>query len=291
MNHPESLLVGYAAGSLPPQQARAVSSHLADCGSCAAEVASWRTVAQAAQLRGARTVASPALFASIQAQLALGRYQARIGHRPLARALRLLWCQPRLIGWLAWSVAALLLVGGTMLAASAPPGAAGHLLAVVVPFAAALLVAGACGRGADPAAEVLAASPTPVRTILLARLTVVLGAVAVAAGAASVGLAGLRGGVAAALFAAWLGPMALLAAVTFGLAVLWRPAPAVWVAVGLWLMQLLARFGLLDPHLAAVLSAVWSTSVPVLIVAATLIVGSLILAPYSPLQPAVRYGR
>lgn len=293
MNHPSELLPGYAGGWLPPDQADAVAAHLAGCAACAAEVAGWGTVARAAQLRAA-TVAPPpsTLFAAIQARLAApGRYAAAIGHRPVVRGLRLLLRQPRLIGWPAWVVSALLLTGGTALAAAAPPGAAGQLLAMVVPLAAASLVAAACGRDTDPAAEILAASPTPLRTVLLARLTLVLAAVFLAAGAASGVLVGVRGGAAAGVLAGWLGPMVLLAAVTFALSVVWRPAPAVWVAVALWAAQLLARLGLLDHHVAALVSAVWSTNVPVLVVAAALIGGAVVLAPWTAARPAVRFGR
>ena len=65
--------------------------------------------------------------------------------------------------------------------------------------------------------------------------------------------------------------------------------PAVWVAVALWAAQ--ARLGLLDHHVAALVSAVWSTNVPVLVVAAALIGGAVVLAPWTAARPAVRFGR
>lgn len=296
MNHPTALLAAYAGGSLTPEEAGTVAGHLAGCDACAAEVAAWETVARAARARASAVApAPPGLFAAIQARLtgpeALTPYRAPLGNRPVARVALLLLRQPRLIGWPVWTIAAALLVAGTAVAAAAPPGVAGALLASVVPLAAALSVAGACGGTEDPAGELVAASPTPARAVLLARLTVVLAAVFVAAATASVALVGLRGGAATALLAAWLGPMVLLAAVSFALSALWRPGPAVGVALGVWVAQVLASTGVLHHTVAAWVAVVWRTDAPVLVVAAALVAGTLLLAPRVPARAAVRYGR
>jgi uncharacterized membrane protein len=113
----------------------------------------------------------------------------------------------------------------------------------------------------------------------------------VAAATASVALVGLRGGAATALLAAWLGPMVLLAAVSFALSALWRPGPAVGVALGVWVAQVLASTGVLHHTVAAWVAVVWRTDAPVLVVAAALVAGTLLLAPRVPARAAVRYGR
>lgn len=293
MSHPRDLLPAYAAGTLPPGSHRAVSAHVTGCRACMDELQAWRMVAQATRARSA-AVAAPPPFAAIQARLrsaspVVAPYRGRVGERPLVRAARLLWRQPRLIGWPVWLVCGIVLAVGIGLAAVAPPGRGGQLLAETVPLAAALAVAGACGGG-DPAAELVAASPTSVRAILLARLTVALGAVFLVAFGASGLLVGLHGGTAAGVLAFWLGPMVLLSAISFTMAVIWRPMPAVAVAVGLWAGKVMVGTGGLHPVVAYVFTALWTDSVLGMAAAAGLVVATVVLLPWLSSRPLPRYG-
>src|SRR5690606_6157023 len=141
----------------------------------------------------------------------------------------------------------------------------------------------ACG-GTDPAGEIVAASPTSVRTILMARLAVGLGIVFGAAAAASLAVALVIRIGPGHLVTAWLGPMALLSAITFALSALLRTGPAVGVATTLWGLRALAGSGLVHDGLAAALAPLWQTTVPTLVVAVVLIAGTVALAPR--LRPA-----
>lgn len=294
MSHPTPLIAAYVGGTLSPAEADLVAAHLAGCDACAAEAAAWEAVAAAARARATAVAPPPpGLFAAVASRLAAppapaAAYRARVGSRPVVRLARLLLRQPKLIRWPVWLVSAGLLVVGTVAAAAAPAGATGDLMAVVVPLVAAVAVAGACGGAEDPAAELVAASPTSTRAVLLARLTTVLTAIFLASAVASAALSGLRGGVAAGLLAAWLGPMVLLAAITFALSVLWRPNPAITVALTVWVAQLLASSGVLHHAIDEVVAAAWRTSAPVLVVAVALIAGTVAVMPRLPARPVVR---
>ncbi|MEQ4300042.1 zf-HC2 domain-containing protein [Plantactinospora sp. B6F1] len=301
MTHPSELLADFAAGTLPDDRAGRVARHVAECPGCATELTAWRRVADAVGDRvAAVAVPSPGLLAGVLARLAparaaapgVPRYAAPLGGAAARRAVRILAAQRRLVDRRVWLVAAVVLAVGTAVAGWAPPGTSEQVLAVVVPLVAALGVAGACGGGADPAGELVAASPTGVRAVLLARLTLVLGAILGAASVASLGLAWSDAGAPLVLFAAWLGPMALLSAVSFALSVLWRPAVGIAVAMVLWVLRVLAGSSALDGAVDRLVEPLWRTSGPLLLVAALLTTGTVVLLPYLPAGLGRRaYGR
>ncbi|MEU6075351.1 zf-HC2 domain-containing protein [Micromonospora sp. NPDC047074] len=288
MRHPTDQLAGYVAGTLLDRDAAAVAAHLSRCVACRQDAAGWRHVAEGVR---AREVPAPvsvlvAVRARIAASYAGGRaaappaYGAAPGAHPVARAVGVLAYQWRLVGWRVWGVCAVVLVAGLALAASASASAE-PVLAVVVPLVAALAVAGAYG-GDEPAIELIRATPTSVRTVLLARLTVASGAVfgAAAIGSLVLSLAGAGG--AGGLLAAWLGPMVLLSAVSFALSVVWRPAVGLSVALALWVLRVLAASGSLDGAVSGMVGALWQTSWPTLAVAAAMLAGALAVAPDLP---------
>ncbi|MFY1691846.1 zf-HC2 domain-containing protein [Plantactinospora sp. WMMB782] len=301
MTHPSDLLSAFAAGTLPAERADPVARHVADCPGCAAELIAWRRVAGAVGDRVAAVgVPSPGLLDAVLARLVpargaapgVPRYAAPLGGAAGRRAVRILAAQRRLVDRRVWPVAAVVLAAGTAVAGWAPPGSSEQVLAIVVPLVAALGVAGACGSGTDPAGELVAASRTGVRAVLLARLTLVLGAIFGAASVASLGLAWFDAGAPPGLFAAWLGPMALLSAVSFALSVLWRPAVGIGVAMCLWVLRLLAGSDALDGTVDRLVEPLWRTSGPLLLVAALLMAGTLALLPHLPASLGRRaYGR
>ncbi|GGO71789.1 hypothetical protein [Nonomuraea cavernae] len=117
------------------------------------------------------------------------------------------------------------------------------VLGLSVPLVAGTGVAGLYGPERDRAFEVVAVTPTSPRVVLLARVTLVFGYDLVLALLVSGVLAvagGSPGGVAG-LVTAWLGPMALLAAVALLLSVCWRPGGAIGVALAAWCVPALAE--------------------------------------------------
>jgi hypothetical protein len=214
-----------------------------------------------------------------------------VGAAAPVRAVRILTHQRRLIDRRVWPVAGVVLGLGTGLAAWGPSESSGAVLAIVMPLVAAVGLAAACGSGADPAVELVAASPTGLRAVLLARLTLVLGTIFATASVASLGLAWVDAGAPLGLFAAWLGPMALLSAVSFALSVLWRPAVGIGVATTLWALRMLAGSGVVDGAVGRLFELLWRTSGPTLLVAALLIAGTVALVPYLPAAPVRAYGR
>jgi hypothetical protein len=309
MTHPTDLLVDFVAGRLPDEAASPVAAHLARCPGCARDAAGWHRVAGAiADRAGAVAAPPPGLLDAVLARLpaeggprpAAGaravlldvpRYAEALGSLAPARALRILAHQRRLVDWRVWVVAGAVLALGAGLAALAPPGLSGQVLAMVVPLVAALAVAGVCGNGADPADELVAATPTGVRIVLLARLTLVLGGIFAAASVATLALGWFDAGASTGLLAAWVGPMALLAAVSFALSVLWRPAVGIGTATALWVLRLLAGSGSLDGMVVRAVEPLWLTSGPVLLAAGVLVAGTVALLPYVPAGPVRTYGR
>jgi hypothetical protein len=167
------------------------------------------------------------------------------------------------------------------LAAASPHGYAGQVLALVAPVVAALGIAGVYGPRRDPAFEVVAATPTAPALILLARIALVFAYDLVLALAASAVLAVLGGDVGGmfALVDAWLGPMALLSALSLALAVRLGADVAAGVAVVLWSLRVLAD-GLLAGNGWAfdAVRLVWSTNAGTVLAAAALTALAVFLA-------------
>ena len=305
MTHPTELLAEFVAGTLPAATAARVGEHLVGCPECARTAAGWRRVAGAVTERVAAVPPPPpGLLDAVLTRLSgersgaaaiVPRYAAPLGSAPLARAGRVLARQWRLVDRRVWPVGAAVLAFGTGLAALAPSGLSGQVLGLVVPLVAALAVAGACASG-DPADELVLTTRTGVRAVLLARLTLVLGGTFVAASIASAILGRYAAGGPAGLLAAWLGPMALLSALSFALSVLWRAAVGIGAAMALWVLRLLAGTtaltggGTLDATVHRAIESLWHTSGPVLLAAVVLVAVTVLLLPHLPAAPRRSYG-
>ncbi|MEV4458949.1 hypothetical protein [Microbispora sp. NPDC049633] len=315
MNHPTELLPGYAAGALADPAA--VEAHVRACAECAAEAESWGKVRSAVAGRAAAVAApAPSIFAAIRERVgaagpsatarphpmpeyaapkdaapkyaapkyAVPRYAGEVGRRPWRRALGLLTRQWTLVRWPVWVVSvAALVVGGVVAARVSSAGLAPQVLAAVIPLAAALAVAGACGSDREPVGELVAATPTSPRVVLLARLTLVLGVIGAGSLLVTLALAplepvaGLLG-----LAAAWFGPLVPLSALSFTLSVLWRPSVGVGAATALWLLRLLAMTGALDRAVAAAVERLCTPGAGVLMGAAALVAVAVLLSPRLP---------
>ncbi|MEV0719321.1 zf-HC2 domain-containing protein [Asanoa sp. NPDC050611] len=287
MTHPTEALPAYAAGTLASTAAEEIAGHLRRCAPCRADAASWSLLAsgvRAATL--AVTPQDPPPFAAMRARLTSGpavpRYVPRAAVDRLAPA-RIAWGlltrQVRLVGWRVWAVAVVLIAAGAGFAASAPAARAGNMLSLVVPLVAGLAVAAACGADGE-AAELVRATPTSTRVLVLARLTLVL-AVTVGVGTlASAAMAWPRGDlVLTELFLTWFGPLVPLSALSFALAVLWRPEVGAATVLACWMLRLLAPTALLDRGLAPVLDALWQPGPALLLGAVAVTVAAVALAP------------
>ncbi|WP_067173209.1 zf-HC2 domain-containing protein [Microtetraspora niveoalba] len=303
MNHPTELLPDYAAGVLPDPAA--VEAHVRVCAECATEVESWGKVRSAVAERTAAVAApAPSILAAIRERIGAAgaraqarphpvpRYAGEVGRRPWRRALGLFTRQRTLIRWPVWVVSlAAIVVGGVIAAQVSSAGLAPRVLAVVIPLAAALAVAGACGSDREPVGELVAATPTSPRVVLLARLTLVLGVIGAGGALVTLALAplepvaGLLG-----LAAAWFGPLVPLSALSFTLSVLWRPSVGVGAAMALWLLRLLSMTGEIDRVVAATVERLWTPGAGVLTGAAVLVVVTVLLSPRLPHGRAHRAG-
>ena len=104
----------------------------------------------------------------------------------------------------------------------------------LIPIIAALGVTFLYGPTADPAFDVVLATPTPAGTLLFARLTLVLGILCSVATVGSVLLSTVDHIALLPLIGAWLGPLLLLSALATVLALVWRPLVASGVTLAIW---------------------------------------------------------
>ncbi len=195
----------------------------------------------------------------------------RDGH-PIRRHAGLVIAEARLIRLPVPIASALVTALGVALI-SLQAGASGLALSLIAPIVAAAGIAGTYRSGAD---ELIAATPTSSRLLLLIRLALVFGYDLVLALTASATLAvtGTAGTTTLdALVGAWLGPMALLSSLSLLIAVRWGPDVALGVAVALWALRVLAGGVLADDEWPArLVMQAWSTTAPVLITSAAIVV-------------------
>lgn len=272
------LLVEYAAGSLGPADRAGVEAHLAGCAGCRADLAGWHALAQAA---GPPAVPpGPELVRGVLLRSALAGPEP-VTRRPLFFALSLALAEARLVRISVFVASALVMALGVLLAALPAQADAGNILSLLAPVVAAAGVAGVYGPRRDPAFEVVAATPTSQRLILLTRIALVFGYDLVLALAASGAVAALGADPAGmrALIVAWLGPMALLSALCMVLVVWVGPDVAVAVAVGLWSLRVLADGLLADASgLLDLVHAAWSTNLATALVTVALLAVAVIAA-------------
>ncbi|MEJ3743930.1 zf-HC2 domain-containing protein [Actinomycetes bacterium KLBMP 9797] len=271
------LLAEYAAGGLDAARRTQVEAHVAGCADCRADLAAWEGLAGAARPPGG--VPGPELVRAALLRSALAPEPAP--QRPWWFVVSLLRAEARLAQVSVLVASAVVMALGVALAATQTVGAAGDMLALVAPVVAAIGIATVYGGRRDPAFEVVTATPASPRLILLTRMALVFGYDMVLALVATGVLAAVGGdpGLPATLVAAWLGPMALLSAVSL-LLVVWLGADvAAGAALALWGLRVLADSTLLDASgLPGVVRAAWSTNVVTVLVAVALTTVAVIFA-------------
>ncbi|MET7401135.1 zf-HC2 domain-containing protein [Dactylosporangium sp. NPDC005572] len=209
----------YAAGTLDAGAARAVEAHLDGCAPCRAELAElaeWRCMLP--DPPEARTIVRQALLRSLLDP-------PTPTYRPGWALLR---AEARLLSPVVLVASAVVMALGALLAAVQRDA---ELLALVAPLVAAAGISGVHGPRRDPAFEVIAATPTPLRRILLLRVALILGYDVLLALAASAVLA--------APVLAWLAPTALLSALCLPLLVRFGPDVAIGAALTAWALRML----------------------------------------------------
>jgi hypothetical protein len=298
------MLPAYAAGSLRGAERDRVRAHLAGCTRCRAELAAWRAIADAAAPTPGDT--APDAAGTVRAVLTRSAIEgpadtpgdgpagtpASPADGPWTRRLRyaaaLVVAEVRLIRLAVPVASALVMALGVAIvlvqaAAVAPPGTgADEVLALVAPVVAAAGVAGTYRSGRDPAAELVAATPTAGPLLLLVRLALVFGydlVLALAASAALTAAESSGAGSLQALIAAWLGPMALLSSLSLLVAVRFGPDVGLGAAIGLWTVRVLAG-GVLagDNWPARFIVDAWSTNAAVLAVSAAFGIAAVVMA-------------
>ena len=265
-------LPAYAAGSLSGTDRDRVRAHLAECPRCRADLAAWQVIADAAAPAGAapdpaRVVRAALTRSAMEGPAGLSRH----GHpkRRLRHLAALVVAEARLIRPAVPVASALVMaLGVAIVLLPATTGGAALVLSLLAPIVAAAGVAGTYRSGP----ELVAATPTSGRLLLLIRLALVFGfdLVLGVAASAALGTTGLH-----ALVGAWLGPMALLSAISLLVAVRFGPDVALGAAVALWTVRVLAVGGGWSVPFVV---AAWSTNVPVLAVSAAATVLAVVLA-------------
>jgi hypothetical protein len=276
------VLIGYAAGRLPAGQVAMIAEHMAACAQCAREVAAWQAVA-----RGARS-AAPWLEPRRGALAELldrasadsrRRYQVKGAIR---HAVSVVAGQVPLVRRRIWTASVLLLGLGAAIAVTRGDQG-GVVLALAAPLVAALGAAVIYGPEVDPGVELQAATPTPARLILIARLVLVAGydlALTLAASGV-VAVCGQTNGLWP-VVSGWLGPFTLLCSLSLLLSVWKGPVAGSLTALAVWSLGVLAQVGNagLSEWQQAVLTHVWTTSVGVLAIGGALTATAVFLAPY-----------
>jgi hypothetical protein len=293
------LLPAYAAGSLTGADRDRVRAHLAGCARCRADLAAWQVIAAATSWSTLPSAPDPGrMVRAVLSRSALddpgsgppdvaGPGSILPAGRPkLLRYLASLALAEARLVRLAVPVASALVLalGVAVVLAGGGTGGTGDVLALIAPIVAAAGVAGVYRSGRDPVDELVAATPTSDRLLLLVRLTLVFGYDLALAAAASTALAASTAGTTGAasldaLIGSWLGPMALLSSLSLLVAVRFGPDVALGTAVGLWALRVLAGGAFApDDWPARLIVEVWSTNAAVLTVSAALGTAAVVLA-------------
>lgn len=275
----KDLLPAYAAGSLSDADRERVRAHLAGCPRCRADLATWQTIADAAT-PDAPPPDPAALVRAVMTRSAT--LPSPSPGRPLRHLAALVVAEARLIRPAVPIASALVMALGVAVVLLQATAGGDLVLALIAPIVAAAGVAGTYRSGRDPAAELVAATPTSGRLLLLVRIALVFGYDLLLALAASGALsASGAAGTASlnALVGAWLGPMALLSSLSLLFAVFFGPDVALGTAVGVWAVRVSAGGVLIDDGWPArFIVDAWSTNAPVLTISAAIAVVAVVIA-------------
>lgn len=265
------LLASYAAGTASADERRHLEEHLWRCATCRAELEQWRVVRAGVRIAETTAVAPPASIVSVVLDRAGAGTVTEATDSHAGMAWQLLRAQLPLVQARLWWASALVMAVGFAVAAAGTNHSAGVVVSLVAPAVAAAGVAALYGPEVDPSLELALSTPTSPRSVLLARLTLVFGYDLLLALAGSVLLTGF--GAADGLWlliAQWLGPMALLSALSLAISVWIGPSVAITTVLALWGLRV-ASGSVLQGSLAEFVRDRWSTDPVVLGLAAALV--------------------
>ena len=297
--HIADLLPAYINGTLPAAESGSVDQHLAACSHCRRELSSWQALAQVTRSRQDLSwVASPppvllsGIFAALDGAEAPAASRPA-AHRPgqwVAGALELIRFQVYLIPrgiWAASALASVLclvpLIWPQMFFLHDVSLHVAIIQSVVTPIVMALGLAFIYGPEHDPGLEIALSTPVSPRRVLLCRLLPVLGFnLALSLGVTLLAVA-LHGGDFALLISFWAGPMLVLSGLSLALSIGVGTVVGAAVAGCLWLLHLVvaslstsAPPALSEPTL---LSGLWQTTPPMLVLACLLFLVALAYVP------------
>jgi hypothetical protein len=286
------LLPDYVNGRLGPTEERRVLEHVDGCAKCQEELASWQELGEAVNLAYRGLPGPP--------EDAMGRVWAKIemggartsGISPSAPQLMLLWqlllSQIPLVRGKLWAASAITMGLGCVvsLITSANASVAAASFSLFAPVIAAMGIAFVYGPENDPSLEVALSTPTPSRSVLMARLVLVYGYdLALALGATAVLVLTKGGAGLLPLVSLWISPMLFLSALALLVSLFLGPAVAVLTALALWGAKLasaaqLAAPGFGRPSWAEAIEVVWQADAVLLVLAALLLAAAVSCAPY-----------
>ena len=227
----KSQLPLYVAGTLSDDERRGVELHLQGCKACQADVRAWQiTAAAVREEAGARVAKLPPLSPVVTANLR----QRPTMVQALQSAAHLIWSQWAVLRGLLPAMLVVLLLGILVTLGLRDDTQAALPLLALAPIVGALTTAFLHHTEADPAWEIVAATPTSPGALVFARLTLVLGVVVGVMLAGSLAVSMATAEMLGPLVAVWLGPLLLLSALATALAVRWTPAIAAGVSLLLW---------------------------------------------------------
>ena len=265
-DHPVDLLSDLISGTLSADVAVAVRAHIDSCSSCAAELAAWRAVAQAARDRSAAYVPSADMPERIAARIVGDAAPRPSFGRRLRWLLRFVTGQVPLVRREIWSASVVVISIGLGVSLLSTGGSEpGRAFALFAPLAAALGVAMIYGHENDPSLELALATPVSPRLVVLARLVLVLAMDLALALASSLVLMVVDGpAYAASLVGLWLGPMLLLGCLSLALSLVVGTNWAIAIGSILWIVRVFEfadgsraqTFG----ELGQALNVLWQTS-------------------------------
>ncbi|PZR99331.1 MAG: hypothetical protein DLM69_07460 [Candidatus Chloroheliales bacterium] len=232
LEHSEAadLLAAYVAGTLTEAERKVVAAHIGVCPSCEQSVAQWAAVRDAVRVAAPTSAPHPQVLERIHKLIAPASASLQLGF-----VWQLLLAQLPLVRRQIWAASALVMGLGVAVALTFERGS-GTVLALLAPIVAAAGIGFIYGPDNDPPLELVLATPTSPRLVLLTRLSLVFGynlllalllsALVTVLGQAPAGLLQLVW--------RWLGPMLLLSAISLALSLRFGSAPGVAAALSLW---------------------------------------------------------
>lgn len=223
----------YVAGVLSADERASMEQHLETCPECRHNIADWQRIARGVQANAqARAGTLPPLSPVVR-----GNLQRRPTYAEAFRStVALVWAQRVVVlrGGVVPAVVLVFFLGVLATLSLRDSHFVALPLLVLIPIIAALSVAFLYGLDADPAFDVVGATPTPASrpntNVNRANNSVLAGV----ATASSVALSTVDHLPLVPLIGAWLGPLLLLSALATVLALLWRPLVASGVTLVLW---------------------------------------------------------